>query len=512
MRFDADELAAELGGTVVGPSRARRCRSTGSPSIPGCGARVSSSWRCGPSVTATSSSQRRRGPRRGGGTGGPSGRRCPVHRRARHRGGAEPAGSAGARTDCRTASSASRARWARRPRRTCSPGRSRRAFGPTASQRSFNNELGVPITLASAPDDTQVAVIEMGSRGIGHVAELCEIARPTVGIVTVVAAVHTETLGGIDGVATAKRELVEALPAGGLAVLNADDVRVAAMAGHTAAEVLRFGAAGEVRATDVTVDDELRPSFMLVTPWGDVARPARSARSPQRRQRPGGGRRGAVARRRPRRGRGRARHARRLGLAHAALADTRRRRGPERRLQRRSGVDGGRVAGVGRPARGASGRRARDDGRAGRRGGRGAPPRSPNWPTTWASRCWPSVPTGTASPVSDPAAAVDRLGAVGPGVAVLVKGSRVVGLEAVATALTADAGMDAEDRVGCRAGPTPELRVRPRSRPVPGRWPRPSRRCASAPRKRPRPAGPRTRGAAPPRLRTGEPPRCRASR
>ena len=139
----------------------------------------------------------------------------------------------------------------------------------TSSQRSFNNELGVPITLANAPGDTEVAVIEMGSRGIGHISFLCSIARPTVGVVTAVAAVHTETLGGIEGVAVAKRELVESLPADGLAVLNADDERVAAMAPHTEAEVLTFGtAAGAVRASGVTIDAELHPSFLLESPWG----------------------------------------------------------------------------------------------------------------------------------------------------------------------------------------------------------------------------------------------------
>ncbi|MFI5043354.1 MAG: UDP-N-acetylmuramoyl-tripeptide--D-alanyl-D-alanine ligase [Acidimicrobiales bacterium] len=142
-------------------------------------------------------------------------------------------------------------------------------FVTTASQRSFNNELGVPITLANAPGDTEVAVIEMGSRGIGHISFLCSIARPTVGVVTAVAAVHTETLGGIDGVAVAKRELVESLPVDGLAVLNADDVRVAAMAPHTEAEVLTFGtAAGAIRASGVTIDLELHPSFVLESPWG----------------------------------------------------------------------------------------------------------------------------------------------------------------------------------------------------------------------------------------------------
>jgi UDP-N-acetylmuramoyl-tripeptide--D-alanyl-D-alanine ligase len=96
------------------------------------------------------------------------------------------------------------------------------------------------------------------------------VAAPTIGVVTVVAAVHTETFGDVEGVARAKAELVAALPPSGTAVLNADDERVAAMAGATSATVVRFGRspAADVTATDVVVDEELRPSFTLRSPWG----------------------------------------------------------------------------------------------------------------------------------------------------------------------------------------------------------------------------------------------------
>jgi UDP-N-acetylmuramoyl-tripeptide--D-alanyl-D-alanine ligase len=139
-----------------------------------------------------------------------------------------------------------------------------------ASAGSFNNELGVPITLIDAPGDTQALVVEMGSRGAGHVAELCAIARPTVGVVTRVAAVHTETFGTIDDIAVAKGELVEALAPTGVAVLNAADPRVAAMAARTEARVVTFGAGGDVRADGVRLDADLRPSFRVVTPWGEA--------------------------------------------------------------------------------------------------------------------------------------------------------------------------------------------------------------------------------------------------
>jgi UDP-N-acetylmuramoyl-tripeptide--D-alanyl-D-alanine ligase len=141
----------------------------------------------------------------------------------------------------------------------------------SASEGSFNNELGVPLTLVNAPDGTQALVAEMGARGGGHIARLCVLAQPTVGVVTRVAAVHTETFGALEAVAAAKRELVEALPTSGVAVLNAADPLVAAMASRTRARSITFGSAGDVRAEAVELDGELRPSFRLVSPWGTAS-------------------------------------------------------------------------------------------------------------------------------------------------------------------------------------------------------------------------------------------------
>lgn len=143
-------------------------------------------------------------------------------------------------------------------------------FRTSASPRSFNNELGLPITLLNAPGDVEAVVLEMGARGPGHVRELCAIGRPTVGIVVGVGAAHTGLFGGLDAVAEAKGELPEALPADGTAVLNADDRRVAAMASRTRAAVLTFGMRGEVTATDVTVGDDLLARFVLHTPSGSA--------------------------------------------------------------------------------------------------------------------------------------------------------------------------------------------------------------------------------------------------
>lgn len=140
----------------------------------------------------------------------------------------------------------------------------------TANVRSFNNEQGLPVTILGAPDDVQALVVEMGMRGLGEIRRLCEVARPTIGVVTSVASAHTERVGGIDGVALAKRELVEALPVSGTAVLNGDDDRVRAMAAHTAATVLTYGRGGDVRMGSLSLDELARPSFDLDTPWGSA--------------------------------------------------------------------------------------------------------------------------------------------------------------------------------------------------------------------------------------------------
>ncbi len=138
----------------------------------------------------------------------------------------------------------------------------------TANERSFNNEQGLPITVLNAPDDAEVLVLEMGMRGFGQISALCEIARPDIGVITAVGHSHTELLGGIEGVAKAKRELVEALPKAGTAILNADDERVAAMARHTGATVLTYGTTGDVRITELVLDELARPRFVVETPWG----------------------------------------------------------------------------------------------------------------------------------------------------------------------------------------------------------------------------------------------------
>ncbi len=144
------------------------------------------------------------------------------------------------------------------------------AFPTAASERSFNNELGLPLTLLNALDEVQWVVLEMGARGVGHIRRLAEVARPNVGIVTSVAMAHVEYFGDLAGVARAKSELVAALPESGVAVLNFDDPRVAAMASASPCPVLGYAVEGdaEVGAENLVLDGDLRPSFRLTSPWG----------------------------------------------------------------------------------------------------------------------------------------------------------------------------------------------------------------------------------------------------
>jgi len=148
-------------------------------------------------------------------------------------------------------------------------------LGPTiAPAGSFNNEFGLPLTVLRADACTRYLVLELSARGPGHIAYLCGIAPPRYGAVLNVGHAHAGEFGGLDQVARAKGELVEALPADGTAILNADDPRVLAMAGRTAAKVVTFGVASTgacVQAADVRLDDLGRPSFTLLTPEGPAA-------------------------------------------------------------------------------------------------------------------------------------------------------------------------------------------------------------------------------------------------
>jgi len=146
--------------------------------------------------------------------------------------------------------------------------------GPTvASVGSFNNEIGVPLTALRADAGTAYLVVEMGARGAGHIADLCRTTPPRIGVVLNVGTAHAGEFGGSEATARAKSELVQALPAaaaGGVAVLNADDRRVVAMAGLTTARVVTVGTApaADVRAEEVRLDARGRATYVLHTPDG----------------------------------------------------------------------------------------------------------------------------------------------------------------------------------------------------------------------------------------------------
>jgi UDP-N-acetylmuramoyl-tripeptide--D-alanyl-D-alanine ligase len=131
----------------------------------------------------------------------------------------------------------------------------------TAGNR--NNEIGVPLTVLRAVPETRYLAVEMGARGVGHIAELCSVAPPRVAAVLNVGTAHIGEFGSREAIARAKGEIVEALPAEGTAVLNADDPLVAAMAGRTRAEVVTFGTTGDVRWRGLELDDLGRPTFEL---------------------------------------------------------------------------------------------------------------------------------------------------------------------------------------------------------------------------------------------------------
>ncbi|EEP70890.1 UDP-N-acetylmuramoyl-tripeptide-D-alanyl-D-alanine ligase [Micromonospora sp. ATCC 39149] len=147
-------------------------------------------------------------------------------------------------------------------------------LGPTvAPPGSFNNELGHPWTALQADQDTRFLVLEKGARGVGHVRYLCEVVPPRISVVLNVGVAHLGEFGSVENIALAKGELVESLPADGLAVLNADDPLVDVMAARTAARVVRYGEAAhaDVRAVDVTLDGRGRAAYTLVTPEGSAA-------------------------------------------------------------------------------------------------------------------------------------------------------------------------------------------------------------------------------------------------
>ncbi|MGC3000258.1 UDP-N-acetylmuramoyl-tripeptide--D-alanyl-D-alanine ligase [Streptomyces sp. G35A] len=149
----------------------------------------------------------------------------------------------------------------------------RRAAPTVFTPGSLNNEIGLPLTALTATEETKFLVLEMGARGIGHIRYLTGLTPPRIGLVLNVGSAHIGEFGGREQIAQAKGELVEALPpaeGGGVAILNADDPLVRAMASRTKAKVILFGESDEadVRAENVRLTDSGQPSFRLHTPSG----------------------------------------------------------------------------------------------------------------------------------------------------------------------------------------------------------------------------------------------------
>ncbi|WP_377272070.1 UDP-N-acetylmuramoyl-tripeptide--D-alanyl-D-alanine ligase [Peterkaempfera sp. SMS 1(5)a] len=149
-----------------------------------------------------------------------------------------------------------------------------RRLGPTVCPAgNFNNEIGLPLTALQADRETRFLVLEMGARGKGHIAYLTRLTPPRIGLVLNVGSAHAGEFGGKAAIAEAKGELVESLPADGVAVLNADDPLVRTMAARTRARVVWFGESeqAQFRARDVRLDASGRPSFTLTTPTGSAS-------------------------------------------------------------------------------------------------------------------------------------------------------------------------------------------------------------------------------------------------
>jgi UDP-N-acetylmuramoyl-tripeptide--D-alanyl-D-alanine ligase len=121
----------------------------------------------------------------------------------------------------------------------------------------LNNDIGVPVTIINAPDECSALVLEMGMRGLGEIARLCDVGHPQIGVITEVGDAHSDRVGGIEGVVRAKAELVQALPTAGVAIVNSDSVNAMKTVHGISARVLTFGSSetAAVRWEIVSTDE-----------------------------------------------------------------------------------------------------------------------------------------------------------------------------------------------------------------------------------------------------------------
>lgn len=140
--------------------------------------------------------------------------------------------------------------------------------GPTVAPKgSFNNDLGLPITLLECDEHTQFCILEMGARHKGDIARLCEIAQHDIGVVLTVGTAHLGEFGSVEGIAETKSEIIQTLRPDGIAILGTYDKYTPAMASLHSGRVINFGNGCEVRAAEIEIR-EGRPHFELVTPAG----------------------------------------------------------------------------------------------------------------------------------------------------------------------------------------------------------------------------------------------------
>lgn len=143
-------------------------------------------------------------------------------------------------------------------------------FNTVKTRANLNNHIGLPLTLLEIEETTEIAVVEMGMRGRGEIAELCSIALPTVGVITNIGEAHLELLGSRENIAQAKGELLDFLPPEGMALLNGDDDLLPGQAGRCRCPVYFFGSGDncQIRVKDIVTRPE-GSEFSVTTPWGE---------------------------------------------------------------------------------------------------------------------------------------------------------------------------------------------------------------------------------------------------
>jgi UDP-N-acetylmuramoyl-tripeptide--D-alanyl-D-alanine ligase len=144
-------------------------------------------------------------------------------------------------------------------------------FSVTSAPKNFNNEIGVPLTLLKADQNTEVIISELAMRGLGQIKELAEIVKPDIGVVTNVGEAHLEFVGSLQAVASAKAELLQEIPESGLVVLNADDKWTDFLRQNCVAPVVTVGLnRADITASQISFDKFGRAAFTITSKAGTV--------------------------------------------------------------------------------------------------------------------------------------------------------------------------------------------------------------------------------------------------